>query len=189
MRSSRRATVVFATLGLAGIGVGAISLQPGVLGWHHPALRWVLSAAFALAGVGLLAFAGRSLPPLEGRILGPANVPAAVLALVGTVGVVGSVPSFQPGQYGGLAGGLRLAATVAVGSVGGAFVLAGWWWFREGEVRHPLAVLAAIVGSGAFLVVHQQANLVFSLPALAVVAVLVAAGPAAVALGVLDAGT
>lgn len=182
MRSSGPGAVVV-TIGLAGIGVGMAMLRLTVLGWENPILKYLLSAVFIASGIGPIA-TGVILLRRRGTAFGRSRVPAATLIGIGAIGLVGSYFAFRPDQYTGLAGGLRLALSAIFVVTGGVFVLVGFHWYRERNAMYPLAMLASVIGVGSFFVVHQYANLVFSLPLLAVVVVFVIVGSATVILAI-----
>lgn len=112
-------------------------------------LRWLAVAVSLSIGVGLVA-SGIVAWKRGGLVERQTRVPAGVLVVVGLVGAVGSLPIFRPWQYDGLAGGIRTLAMGGATIGGAALVVAGAKWYRSGNAKAPLVVLAGLCGMGAF---------------------------------------
>lgn len=105
------------------------------------------------------------------------RVPALVLVVLGFLGITGGMLVLSPWLYDGLAGGLRGILMFVFVVLGAAFGLAGWRWYRERELRYPLAVQSGGLALGLFYLTHQQLDLLIDIPVLAIVVVLVVAVP------------
>lgn len=95
------------------------------------------------------------------------QVPALSLSVLGLSGIVGGVVVIYPGEYGGLAGGLRGILMVLFVLIGTGFLLTGWHCARNQEMRYPLSLLASGLALGLFYVAQQQLDFLIPIPRLA----------------------
>ncbi|UHH26783.1 hypothetical protein [Halobacterium noricense] len=112
------------------------------------------------------------------------QVPAVVISLVGITGIVGSLVVFQPWQYTGMAAGLFFVSTGLFVIPGIGLSLSGYFWFRQREMRYPLALLVGLLAVGLLYIIRQRLSVIIEIPLFAIVVVAVFALPVVVVLRV-----
>ncbi|TQQ78528.1 hypothetical protein EGH24_14225 [Halonotius terrestris] len=113
------------------------------------------------------------------------QIPAVVIGLVGITGIVGSLAVFQPWQYTGMAAGLFSIATGLFVIPGIGLSLSGYIWFRQREMRYPLALLVGLLAVGLLYILHQRLDVIIGIPLFSIVVAAVFLLPVAVALHVI----
>lgn len=137
---------------------GLITLVGGLLLYdpssYHPAsvaggLRWLAVLVATILGGGLV-LSGIRVWQDGLEYARRMRLPALILAVIGLVVVIGSVPIFRPWAYSGLAGGLRGMGVLVFLVGGGLGVAVGIRYYQRRSPRLPLLCLAGVTGVGAF---------------------------------------
>lgn len=151
----RRYGVTVAAWGLSVLLGTAVLYAPGDRAGIAGSLRWLAVLVGVVLGGGLLLHGVRS---LRGRADDPRQYrgPAATLAVVGLLAVLGSAWTFRPWPAGGLAGGIQAIGLAAFLVGGGLFVALGVYSYRTRSQRLPLAIVAGLTGAGVFYPVDDS---------------------------------
>lgn len=113
------------------------------------------------------------------------QIPALVIGLVGVTGIVGSLAVFQPWQYTGMAAGIFSIFTGLFVIIGTGLSLSGYIWFRQREMRYPLALLVGLLAVGLLYIIRQRLDVIIEIPLFAIVVATVFLLPVAVVLHVI----
>ncbi|NIC00993.1 hypothetical protein G9C83_15385 [Halobacterium sp. R2-5] len=113
------------------------------------------------------------------------QIPALVISLVGITGIVGSLAVFQPWQYTGMAAGLFSISTGLFVIPGIGLSLSGYLWFRQREMRYPLALMAGLLAVGLLYIIRQQSDAIIGIPLSVVVVAIIFLLPVVVTLRVI----
>jgi len=113
------------------------------------------------------------------------QIPALVISLVGITGIVGSLAVFQAWQYTGMAAGLFSISTGLFVIPGIGLSLSGYLWFRQREMRYPLALMAGLLAVGLLYTIRQQSDVIIGIPLFVVVVAIIFLLPVVVTLRVI----
>lgn len=114
------------------------------------------------------------------------QIPALVISLVGITGIVGSLAVFRPWQYTGMAAGLFSISTGLFVIPGIGLSLSGYIWFRQREMRSPLALLVGLLAVGFLYIIRQRLDVIIEIPLFTIVVVAVFILPVVVTLHVIQ---
>jgi hypothetical protein len=171
-------------LGLISSLLTIVGLWPeyGPLNADLPELATVLLLLINLGFVATGWFWFRESAPSQIRY---EQIPALVISLVGITGIVGSLAVFQPWQYSGMAAGIFSISTGLLVISGIGLSLSGYLWFRQREMRYPLALLAGLLAVGLLYIIRQRLDVVIGIPLFVVVVAIIFLLPVVVTLHVI----
>lgn len=113
------------------------------------------------------------------------QIPALVISLVAITGIVGSLAVFQPWQYSGMAAGIISISTGLFVIAGIGLSLSGYIWFRQREMRYPLALLAGLLAVGLLYIIRHRLDVIIGIPLFVVVVATIFLLPVVVTLHVI----
>jgi hypothetical protein len=169
---------VFGTLlTIAGYGFGNTPLTPG-----QPELvtAILLITTLGLILTGLLWRRGLGSGRIRYR-----SVPALTLVLVGLAAIFGSLLVFQPWESRGFGRTVTTLITGVLGILSGCISIVSYRWYRQQELRYPLATLIGILSVGLFHRFAQQFDPIIPVSLVALIVVIIAVVPVAGVLYVL----
>jgi hypothetical protein len=171
-------------LGLTGSLFTIIGLWPeyGALNAGLPELATILLLLINLGFVATGWFWYQERAPGQIRY---EQIPAVVIGLVGITGIAGSLAVFQPWRYSGMAAGIFSISTGLFVISGIGLSLSGYLWFRQREMRYPLASLVGLLAIGLLYIIHQRLDVIIGIPLFATIVAVVFLLPVVVALRVI----
>ena len=128
---------------------GGVLYYPGDTVGVAGGLRWLALLVAGILGGG---FIWHSIRLRRGEKDDPRRNqrPGLVLAILGLLALVGSVPILRPWAYDGLAGGVRTVGLGAFLLGGGVIIAVGVACYRTHNQRIPLGMLAGLTGASVF---------------------------------------
>jgi hypothetical protein len=104
-------------------------------------------------------------------------IPAVTLALVGIMAVLGSFVVFQPWASRGFGRTVTVLITGVLSILGACFAVVSYRWYRQQELRYPLALLTGILSVGLFHRFAQEFDPSMPVSIVALIVVVIAVVP------------
>lgn len=113
-------------------------------------------------------------------------IPAVTLSLIGMTAIIGSVAVFQPWESQGFGRTVTVAITSVLSILGACLAVVSYRWYRQRELRYPLAILLGILSVGLFHRFAQQFDPTLPVPFVALLVAIIVIVPVTSVLYVLE---